>query len=307
MPFSQLSSRDKTAMLMVAASLSLYGPKVTDKQALPGAGVLKNLAKKYLGGVAAAAGFCTLTDEDMRDRYGVIGTFGRKLISPRTQALAAGFAAAPIVGRGLRSGYIGGVKKLTGTAKRGLIKQTLRRSAFAMDPRMQAASALRTAGSPNLLKASYLGGNYGRAGRTADATMGALKKSMGDVGIKTPFKNSIISGDNYAEIGKEMRTAASKMKTPGGEFVNPKYKAAFDAGGKIRNSTWRRSAADVFNPYSVGGSVGAIGGSMAGLKYGPWSPATAFMDEESSVFKPFSGRRWDPFASHSFDRHSIYR
>jgi len=305
-------TRDSYAMLMAAAAVSLYNKDVVDKHAIPGAGIIKNLAAKYIGGVGAASAFSTLTDEDMRERYGVLGTFGRKLISPKTQAIAAGFAAAPIVGRTLRQGYIGGVKKFTGTSKGGIIRQTFRRSAFAMDPTMQAASAMQKGkgdfGAANLLKSSFMSGNYDRANKTVSATMDALKRSASDVGIKNvQFKNNILSGDNFAEIGKKMRTEAVKLKDTAGNWVNPAHKTAYDVGGKVNMSTWRRSASDVFNPYSVGGSIGAIGGGMTGMNYGPWAPASAFLDEQSSVFKPFSGRRWDPYASHSFNRHSIYR
>lgn len=57
--------------------------------------------KRLAGTSALVGGFRTLSDEDMRQKHGILGTFGRKMISPKTWVMGAGGAfAAPRISSG---------------------------------------------------------------------------------------------------------------------------------------------------------------------------------------------------------------
>lgn len=327
-----------TAMLMAASAVNLYAPDYFDKRSASIVGVFKKLlagkaaapaaaagksmlnrkavgegikgmAGRYALGLGFTSGFSTLTDEDMRERYGTLGTFGRKLITPKMHMLGLGTALTPAIGRGLRTGWVGGVKTLTGTSKGGLVRQTLRRTAAAMDPKMQAALALESEAGRKKLLGGFLSGHYAQTDKRIGNVFDALKRTSEAVGVKTPLKSSVWGGDNFADVGKQLQEKAKmRISDPNIAGTNsPVHKAAQTVGEKLVSSSRRRSVADVFNPWSIGGSVGTVGGMYAGINYGPWSPATAFADETSGVYKPFSNRRWDPYSSKSYDRHAIYQ
>ena len=73
------------------------------------------LGKKVLGMHTFMSGLGTATDSESRERHGILGTFSRKMTTPKNIAVAAGATvASPLVSKGLTKGF-GGVASMTGS------------------------------------------------------------------------------------------------------------------------------------------------------------------------------------------------
>ncbi|MFA5457535.1 MAG: hypothetical protein WC261_07910 [Synergistaceae bacterium] len=293
---------DKTAS---AALLSKFVPgaakyisKMTTKL---GPAPHGSFLKRFAGTSALVGGFRTLSDEDMRQKHGILGTFGRKMISPKTWVMGAGgaFAAPRISSAGTKLfGWTG--KKIGGNVGNKMQKMSefFQGKTFDTSAKgIEAAVAKNTTAAGRTLKRDIMRKMY------YDAAPAAIKKKM--FGGKMPttdaawteFLNAtrkINAGtfkQNIKGLGQRAGAETQKqMATPGFQHRVLKQTTQ-DIRKGVKTNKWGKRL-NPFDPFSIAG----IGGAMTGVA-GPWTPAGAMWEEDSMAYKPFSGKAYDPFAN----------
>lgn len=201
---------DKTAS---AALLSKFVPgaakyisKMTTKL---GPAPQGNFLKRLAGTSALVGGFRTMSDEDMRQKHGILGTFGRKMISPKTWVMGAGgaFAAPRISSAGTKLfGWTG--KKIGGNVggKMQKMSEFFQGKSFDTSAKgIESAVAKNTAAAGKTLKQETARKMY------YDAASDSLKKQFGGKmpGTEAEWQSFLKEG------GKALRTekAALNLKT----------------------------------------------------------------------------------------------
>ena len=316
--------------LMEMAALTVLGAE--DKTAgigkLIGKGAWK--ASKFVGiPVGGAAIFSTMEDPESIERHGFAKTFGQKMLSPRTWAYGAGMSVGANIIPKIGTGLLKGAGKVTGS--KGLYN-----AGKVMAGDFSRAGFYKGL-SKGFNKIGLTGTGakmFGKAENIANmeklVTVPALSKALKNPGTREFLTSSPSLGSamNYTNKFSRPSGATSKTFFKPNKFVNPSDIEGLRLGAQnhdvlnilkgrasrfggvenmqklMRNAGPAEKFMDVRNVSKFGTNVFAPWnapalaiGSGLGIA-GPWSPATSFVDSQSSLYDGMRGPVWEPFESH---------
>ena len=268
--FFYVNQRDKTAAINLAAFAKALSKTVAPKVS-KGFGAS---AKRFLGSSSLMGGLRTLQDEEMRQRHGIAGTFSRKMASPKTWIMG-----------GITSTVAPALSKY-GPAGMGKLGGAIKGKATA-GWRHKVGGTLQKGGD-------FFGGKLVDLSPEAIERSGVLKQSAA---VKDGARQTLSALKGHKRKGaarfKQVRSHLKKSKEALKRGENLDRIGRQGAKDYVRQGMKTNKWGQRLNPFNPLSAVGIAGG-MTGVA-GPWSPGSALYEEDSTWYKPFQSKAFDPY------------